>query len=111
MGVGISIVNRSVDSLLQVSGRDGKPLPPWIVYDKTSHTVRGQPAETDTGDWSVQVGKAKNAFTIRVRRQIDDDYEDGSGDSYEDPDDPLDTGEDLITPSIKADSVAVSFIP
>lgn len=75
---------------MQVSGRDGKPLPPWIVYDKTSNTVRGQPSESDTGDWSVKVGKSKTAFTIRVRRQVSpiDDAE-GSGeenyhDDYED---------------------------
>lgn len=74
----------------EVSGRDGKPLPPWIVYDKTSNTVRGQPSESDTGDWSVQVGKSKAAFTIRVRRQIDDaegsgeeNYDDISEDSSE----------------------------
>lgn len=95
---------------MQVSGRDGKPLPPWIVYDKTSHTVRGQPAETDTGDWSIQVGKAKNAFTIRVRREIGDDYEEASGDSYEDPEDNFDNDEDPIAPSFKSPVMSVSFI-
>jgi hypothetical protein len=90
----------------QVTGRDGKPLPPWIVYDATSQTVRGQPASSDAGDWAVRVdGPAREVFTIRVRRQImdDDDANEGSGsliDDYSESDDvESDVNEENLSPN------------
>ncbi len=89
----------------QVTGRDGKPLPPWIVYDATSQTVRGQPASSDAGDWAVRVdGPAREVFTIRVRRQVmdDDDANEGSGsliDDYSESDDvESDVNEEIVSP-------------
>ena len=87
----------------QVTGRDGKPLPPWIVYDATSQTVRGQPGSSDAGDWAVRVdGPAREVFTIRVRRQIvdDDDANEGSGaliDDYSESDD-SEVNEEIVSP-------------
>ena len=88
--------------VLQVTGRDGKPLPPWIVYDATSRTVRGQPGSSDAGDWAVRVdGPARDIFTIRVRRQAEDDGDttDGSGDydslDYSENDDAEGNGEEI----------------
>lgn len=90
----------SQTSMAEVTGRDGKPLPPWIVYDGTSHTVRGQPASSDAGEWAVRVdGTSNEVFTIRVRRQIldDDDTNEGSGaliDDYSETDDFEPEGDD-----------------
>jgi len=95
----------SQTSMAEVTGRDGKPLPPWIVYDATSQTVRGQPASSDAGDWAVRVdGPAREVFTIRVRRQVmdDDDANEGSGsliDDYSESDDvESDVNEEIVSP-------------
>ena len=59
---------------MQVSGRDGKPLPPWILYDPVSLTLHGEPSVSDAGGWTVQVDDVtaadrqliRDVFTIQV---------------------------------------------
>jgi len=58
----------------KVSGRDGKPLPPWILYDPVSLTLHGEPSVSDAGGWTVQVDDVtaadrqliRDVFTIQV---------------------------------------------
>ena len=91
---------------MQVSGRDGKPLPPWILYDPVSLTLHGEPSVSDAGGWTVQVDDVtaddrqliRDVFTIQVvepgvvrpKRQspvLDDSVPEGCGADEEETED------------------------
>lgn len=119
---------------MQVSGRDGKPLPPWILYDPVSLTLHGEPSVSDAGGWTVQVDDVtaddrqliRDVFTIQVvepgvarpKRQspvLDDSQPEGSGaDGEEDEDEARNSEEnfdpdDRIVPSLASPIFGVIY--